>query len=47
MVKVIVDFDVEASQGYHAVATPTVERLAGTPPVTLREFLGKHLATTA
>ncbi len=43
MVKVIVNFDVEASQGYHALVTPTVERLAGTPPVTLREFLGQHL----
>ena len=44
LVKVIVDFDVDAAQGYHAVVTPTVERLAGTPPVALREFLGKHLA---
>ena len=44
MVKVIVDFDVAASQGYHAVVTPTVERLAGTPPLPLQEFLRKHLA---
>ncbi len=44
MVKVIVDFDVAAAQGYHAVVTPTVERLAGTPPQALREFLGQHLA---
>jgi NAD(P)H dehydrogenase (quinone) len=44
MVKVIVDFDVEASQGYHALVTPTVERLAGTPPVALKQFLSKHLA---
>ncbi len=44
LVKVIVDFDVAAAQGYHAVVTSTVERLAGTPPMTLREFLGKHLA---
>lgn len=43
MVKVIVNFDVEASQGYHALVTPTVERLAGTQPVTLHEFLHKHL----
>ncbi len=43
LVKVIVDFDVAAAQGYHAVVTSTVERLAGTPPVALREFLGKHL----
>ncbi len=44
LVKVIVDFDVAAAQGYHAVITSVVERLAGTPPVALREFLGKHLA---
>ncbi len=44
MVKVIVDFDVEASQGYHALVTPTVERLTGTRPVTIKEFLSKHLA---
>ena len=43
MVKVVVDFDVEAAQGYHALVTPTVERLAGTRPVTLREFLSQHL----
>ena len=45
MVKVIVDFDVEASQGYHALVTPTVERLTGTAPLLLQEFLRKHLAT--
>ncbi len=44
LVKVIVDFDVAASQGYHALVTPTVERLAGTAPLLLREFLGNHLA---
>ena len=44
MVKVIVDFDVAASQGYHALVTPTVERLAGSAPQPLQEFLRKHLA---
>lgn len=44
MVKVVVDFDVEASQGYHALVTPTVERLTGNSPLPLQEFLGKHLA---
>lgn len=44
MVKVIVDFDVEASQGYHALVTPTVQRLTGASPQALREFLGKRLA---
>ena len=42
MVKVIVDFDVEASQGYHALVTPTIDRLTETPPMTLREFLCRH-----
>ena len=44
MVKVIVDFDVEASRGYHALVTPTVERLTGASPVLLKEFVSKHLA---
>ena len=43
MIKVIVDFDVEASQGYHAIVTPIVERLTGVRPVTLEDFLRKHL----
>ena len=46
MVKVVVDFDVEAAQGYHALVTPTVERLTGTRPLPLREFLDQHLAAT-
>ncbi len=45
LVKVVVDFDVEAAQGYHALVTPTVERLTGARPVALREFLQEHLAT--
>ena len=44
LVKVLVDFDVAASQGYHALVTPTVERLTGTAPQGLREFLRQHLA---
>lgn len=44
MVKVIVDFDVEASQGYHALVTPTVQRFTGASPLPLQEFLRKHLA---
>ena len=44
LVKVLVDFDVAASQGYHSLVTPTVERLTGTAPQELREFLHKHLA---
>lgn len=44
MVKVVVDFDVEAAQGYHALVTPTVERLTGARPLALEAFLGKNLA---
>ena len=44
LVKAVVDFDVAASQGYHALVTPTVERLTGTAPQGLREFLRQHLA---
>lgn len=44
MVKVVVDFDVEASQGYHALVTPTVQRLTGSSPQPLQEFLSQHLA---
>ena len=43
MVKVVVDFDVEASQGYHALVTPTVQRLTGNAPLPLEEVLSKHL----
>ena len=46
MVKVIVGFDVEASQGYHALVTPTVERFTGAQPVVLRDFLAEHLKAT-
>ena len=42
--KVVVDFDVAASRGYHALVTPTVERLTGTAPQPLKEFLRQHLA---
>ena len=44
MVKVVVDFDVEASQGYHALVTPTIQELTGRAPFPLHEFLSQHLA---
>ena len=47
MVEVVVDFDVQASEGYHALVTPTVERLTGARPEALEEFLGKRLAEVA
>ena len=42
LVSALVDFDVAASQGYHAIVTPTVERLTGSAPVTLDAFLGRQ-----
>ena len=44
LAKAFVDFDVAASQGYHALVTPAVEQLTGTKPGSVREFLRKHLA---
>lgn len=35
----LVDFDVAASQGYHAVLAPTVKALTGREPGSVREFL--------
>ncbi len=43
LAKALVEFDVAASQGYHALVTPTVERLTGSKPVAVEEFLAKHL----
>ena len=42
LVKALVDFDAAAAQGYHALVTPTVERLTGTGPMTLQAFLGRQ-----
>ncbi len=36
---VIVGFDVDAAQGYHAISTRVVETLTGTAPTSLRAFL--------
>lgn len=33
------DFDLDASQGYQAIVTPTVEKLSGRAPTALRDFL--------
>lgn len=39
MVQVLVDFDVAASQGQHAIVTDVVETLTGRPPTSVRGFL--------
>lgn len=43
LAQALVDFDVSAAQGYHALVTPTVERLSGDKPATLRAFLSERL----
>jgi NAD(P)H dehydrogenase (quinone) len=39
MVEVLVDFDVSASQGQHAIVTDAVEALTGQAPVSVAAFL--------
>jgi NAD(P)H dehydrogenase (quinone) len=36
---VLVGFDVDAAEGYHAIATPTVKELTGREPASVRDFL--------
>lgn len=44
MVQVLVDFDVSASQGQHAIVTDVVETLTGRPPTSVRAFLEANRA---
>ena len=44
MVGVLVDFDVSASEGQHAVVTDVIERLTGQPPASVAAFLEAHKA---
>jgi NAD(P)H dehydrogenase (quinone) len=44
LVEVLVDFDVAAAEGQHAVVTDAVERLTGKPPVPVAAFLEAHRA---
>lgn len=44
MADVLVMFDVEAAQGYHAVVTDTVQRLGGAAPTSLRSFVESNRA---
>ena len=46
LVRALVEFDVAASRGYHALVTPTVERLSGERPKALRAFLSAHLGAS-
>ena len=44
MVGVLVDFDVSAAEGQHAVVTDAVERLTGQAPISVASFLEAHRA---
>lgn len=44
LVAVLVDFDVAAAEGQHAIVTDAVERLTGKPPVSVAAFLEAHRA---
>lgn len=40
----LVDFDIAASRGYHAIVAPTVAELTGQEPTPVRDFLSTHVA---
>lgn len=42
LVEALVQFDVDAAQGFHAVVTPTVAELSGRAPQEVAEFLREH-----
>lgn len=43
----VVDFDVQAAEGHHAVVADTVSRLTGRPPQSVRDFLTANRAVLA
>ena len=42
VIDLVVGFDVQAAQGYHALVTSTVKELSGRAPTTLRDFLASR-----
>ena len=47
MANALVEFDVAASQGYHAIVAPTVKEFGGSEPTSVREFLTANKAAFA
>lgn len=45
MVDILVAFDIDAAQGYHAIVTDTVSRFSGRQAQTLQNFLEQNAAT--
>jgi len=44
LVEALVDFDVDAAQGFHAIVTPVVKELSGRAPTALGDFLAANRA---
>lgn len=44
LVRVMVDFDLDAAQGFHALLTPAVQTLTGRAPQSIRSFLEQNKA---
>lgn len=44
LIQALVDFDIDASRGYHAANAPTVKALTGREPTSVRAFLTEHRA---
>jgi NAD(P)H dehydrogenase (quinone) len=44
LIEALVDFDIDASRGYHAANAPTVKALTGREPTSVRAFLTEHRA---
>lgn len=43
LVRALVDFDLSAAQGYHAIVTSVIERLTGKKPLSIQQFLTTQL----
>ena len=44
LVDALVDFDVDAAQGFHAIVTPAVKEFSGRAPTPLADFLTANRA---
>jgi len=44
LIEALVDFDIDAARGYHAITAPTVKEVTGREPSSVRAFLTEHRA---
>jgi NAD(P)H dehydrogenase (quinone) len=42
LIEALVNFDIDAARGYHAIHAPTVKELTGREPTSVRAFLAEH-----